>query len=374
MSMSTSLGRGARPEHPNNLGGLPHHDPMGTTTRRTLADQLRDATRADAELPALAQAVYAVASRRIPFDFACFATTDPATGLITWASKTRSLGIGDEEFAAAEYGPPDVNSFAEIATRRPPVGVLSLDTGGRPDTCRRHRDFLSPRFGFTDELRVVFLSRGASWGAFALYRGHGDPPFTGADAEEFGAVSELVAEAIQRSLFRRDPPPMSAPPSDGPAVLIVDAADRVTHLTPAAQTTIDELGGWDHGSLPGNVLAVVATTRTRAEHTDSRVQGRSGRWLSLRAAPLAGPPDRSDVVVTFEATPRSVLSRLALAAHGLTAREEDVALLVLQGASTRAIAGALHLSPHTVQDHLKAVFTKLRVNSRREMVARLVLG
>lgn len=338
---------------------------------------MRAAVAADGDLPRLAQAVYEAVGRHVPFDFACFATTDPATGLITWASKTRSLGVGDEEFAAAEYGTPDVNNFADVAVRRPPAGALSIDTDGRPEICRRHREFMSPRFGFTDELRVVFLSRGASWGVLALYRGKDDPPFTAADADQLGAVSELVADAIQRTLFRRDPALRSGRPAaevlDGPAVLIIDAADRVTQLTPAAQSAIEEIGGWEHGSLPANVLAVVASARTRSTPTDTRVQGRSGHWLSLRAASLVGPPDRSDVVVTAERTPRTALSRLALAAHGLTTREEDVALLVLQGADTRAIAGALHLSPHTVQDHLKAIFAKLGVTSRREMTARLVL-
>nr|WP_279538812.1 MULTISPECIES: helix-turn-helix transcriptional regulator [Allobranchiibius] len=64
---------------------------------------------------------------------------------------------------------------------------------------------------------------------------------------------------------------------------------------------------------------------------------------------------------------------MTLAARGLSRREQDVAAMVLQGAATSAIAAALHLSPHTVQDHLKSIFAKLGVNSRREMVSSLVV-
>lgn len=353
------------------FSGDPPPRTMGAMTSRGLLDRLRDAPAAATDREALARTVYGAVARHVAFDFACFATTDPATGLITWASKTRDLGVGDEEFAATEYGPPDVNSFAEIARRSPPVGVLSVDTAGRPQDCRRHREFMAPRFGFTDELRAVFVSRGATWGALALYRGPVDPPFTAAEGDQLAAVTEVVAEAVQRALFRLDPRTTS--PDPGPAVLIVDAADQVTHLTAAAQHVIDELGGLDHSQLPASLLAVVADTRHRGEPRATRTLGSSGTWLSLRAAPLHGPGGDGHVVLTAEPTPRSELSRLTLVAHGLTAREEEVALLVLQGASTRTISATLHLSPHTVQDHLKVVFTKLGVSSRREMTARLVL-
>jgi DNA-binding CsgD family transcriptional regulator len=353
---------------------------MQRVTSRRFAERLSDRiARANAaeggtiDLPTLAELVYDELRSHVTYDFACFATLDPASGVVTWASKTRSLGIGDEEFAAAEYGGPDINKFEELAQRRPPVGVLSVDTHGRPETCRRHREFMQPRFGFTDELRAVFVSRSTAWGGIAAYRGPGDPPFTAEDGEQLAEACDLLAGAIQRSLFRGEAPLPVTEDALGPAVLIVDPQDKASQQTPAAATAIDELGGLDHGSLPAYLLAVVVSCRTSRAPFTSQVKAESGRWLSLRAAPLDGASPGHDVVVTIEPTPRAALSRLALAAHGLTAREEAVALLVLQGLNTEGLASSLHLSPHTVQDHLKKVFAKVGVTSRRELTAKLVL-
>lgn len=340
---------------------------------RCLGDRLSDAIGPGLDRAELAEVVYAELASYVPFDFACLATTDPASGLITWTSKTRDLGVGDEEFAASEYGEPDVNKFEDLARRRPPVGALHIDTGGNLTACRRHREFMAPRFGFGDELRAVFVSRGISWGALGVYRRQGDQPFSAGDVTQVVGAIGTVAQAIQRSLFRlpsgRD---ASGVMGEGPAILIVDKSDEVKQSTEAARSAIECLGGWDHGALPAVVLAVVARARTSHAPVTTRSLSDTGTWMSVRAAPLDGGND--EVVVSVEATSRAAISQLALAAHGLTAREEEVALLVLRGLDTDALAAALHLSPHTVQDHLKSIFAKVGVRSRRELTAALVLG
>ena len=45
--------------------------------------------------------------------------------------------------------------------------------------------------------------------------------------------------------------------------------------------------------------------------------------------------------------------------------------MVLQGLTTDEIAGQLCISQLTVQDHVNAIFDKVGVRSRRELVARI---
>ena len=57
----------------------------------------------------------------------------------------------------------------------------------------------------------------------------------------------------------------------------------------------------------------------------------------------------------------------------LTASELKVVTLIAQGATNRAVAQRLHVSPHTVRAHLRNAFVKLGVSSRTEL-SKLVHG
>lgn len=81
-----------------------------------------------------------------------------------------------------------------------------------------------------------------------------------------------------------------------------------------------------------------------------RVEGTS--QSAATSAPV-GPAEGGSVVLTIESAPQAEVGEMTVVARGLTAREQEIVALVLQGASTKDIAATLFLSPRTVQDHLR---------------------
>jgi DNA-binding CsgD family transcriptional regulator len=99
-------------------------------------------------------------------------------------------------------------------------------------------------------------------------------------------------------------------------------------------------------------------------------------WLTFRAARVesAAPREEQDIAVSIE--PASLAERRDLfsRSHALTPREAELLVLLVDGADTRRIAATLHMSPHTVQDHLKSIFAKTTTRNRRTLLARLAGG
>ena len=104
--------------------------------------------------------------------------------------------------------------------------------------------------------------------------------------------------------------------------------------------------------------------------SDLRLPGVDGRWIRVEAAPLDGDRD-GDIAVTIRTAGPGETFALVCRAHGLTRRETAVVAALTQGLGTREVARTLHISDWTVQDHLKSVFVKLGVHSRRQVLARL---
>jgi hypothetical protein len=107
-------------------------------------------------------------------DATCWHTLDPHTRLLTSDSPNELIERGvfapeeapkaGELIVRSEYLVEDVNTFAGLATRRVPVGILDHATRGDPQRSARYRDLLLPS-GIPHELRAAFVIRGRVWGA-----------------------------------------------------------------------------------------------------------------------------------------------------------------------------------------------------------------
>jgi DNA-binding CsgD family transcriptional regulator len=307
----------------------------------------------------------------VPFDFEpCWYTLDPDTLMITGHSNS-GLRETPKEVARSQYVEDDVNRFSDLARSHSPATTVSAATRGDPAASWRWRNLLVPA-GFDDALDAVLRSRGTTWGALSLLHISDRAPFTRADIRFIAQVSPALATGTRLGLLLSSSVEQVEEPP--PAVLLVDPDLSVVSVTPAASGWLEDLADnarHVEDSLPVSVqVAVLRATSGPDGEAAARVRGRSGRWAHVHASRLVGGP-AGLVAVVIESARESLTRPLLLHAHALTVREREVVDLVLRGRSTDQIAAMLFLSPYTVQDRLKAVFEKLGVRSRRELVAQI---
>ena len=58
--------------------------------------------------------------------------------------------------------------------------------------------------------------------------------------------------------------------------------------------------------------------------------------------------------------------------YNLTSRQNEITILSAEGKSNGDIAKELHISLHTVKDHLKEIFKKIGINHRSELIPKLL--
>ncbi|MCD2188945.1 response regulator transcription factor [Actinomycetospora soli] len=318
--------------------------------------------------------------RAMPFAASCFASVDPATHIVTANVKSGGLDNDhDVEWSFHEYEVDDLYDFRSLSCGGGGVVTLQSSTGGDPARSRRWAELFSPVWDFSDELRVTLSVDGVTWGGLALF--HEGRAFTAAEQAFVASVSEGLARGLRSGLVAAAAAGAdeARPAVSGPAVLVVDGRGEVASANLGAAERLADLGCADLGAaqLPQIVKALVAAARRMsstpgAATPRARMRAAGGRWVVAHASPLVsrdgGTPD---VVVTIDDARPPEIIPLVVASYGLTDRERDVVARVLQGVDTADIARALHLSAYTVQDHLKRVFAKVGVRSRRELIAQV---
>jgi DNA-binding CsgD family transcriptional regulator len=292
----------------------------------------------------------------------CWYTVDPASLLIT-SHYNEDMAAFPREWLEHEYFADDVNTIAAVA--RSPGGISTLQeaTSGHPANSPRWRQNME--MGGDQELILALrTSDSETWGALGLYRAPGSPLFDDAEKRFLLALAPHLAAGARRALLQAGVRESTQPGT--PGLLLLDAGLGLVSASGAGRAWLEALGGGIGEALP-RAIAAVAGRALEGEASSARVRAKDGSWLTLHAEPLLGEAE-ARVSVIIEPAGAAALFPLLASSFGLTPREREVTLLVLRGGhSTADIADELSISAHTVQQHLKSVFDKTGVRSRRDL-------
>ena len=332
-----------------------------------LAAVIIESCRAGLDADALRESVLPRLRKAVQVDALWWATVDPATLLFTHAYREEIPSEAGPYLVDNEFLGDDENKWTELARDPSGLRTLAAATGGQLARSPRFRDVFEP-LGLADELRTVLRSRGAVWGFMCLHREAG-AAFSPQDQNFIRRVAPHLAEGVRLGLLVQS---ASREEFVEPLGLIMLASDdTVVGKNGSADQWLDELHWQESGELPVEIRALVARLRrahTSTPHSPLTVRAKSGRWISLEASWVSVENRKVVAVIIQDASPEE-MAPVVMTLFGLSGQERIVSGLVFQGESTQAISRRLRIAEHTVQDHLKAIFDKTGVRSRRELVA-----
>jgi DNA-binding CsgD family transcriptional regulator len=314
----------------------------------------------------------------LPVDAVFLAAADPGALLFTSIfAEEPLLGVADQ-FLDNEFGQDDVNKLQSLATGTRQVATLDSATRGKRAGSARYRDIMAP-LGLGDELRAALVTPSGCWGYLCLHRAESPYGFSPAEVRLIGRLAASLGNGFRLSL--------AAPGTEGiaaiaPGVVVLHPDHTLAAITGEAERVLADIA--DYSSTSGRLPAAVYVAAACLQSIDRgtalpnasptvRVRTMNSGWLLVHATHLRGTVD-DDIAVIIEPAHPSRTAPLVLRSLGLTPRESEVALLVLRGASTKAIGAELHLSAYTVKDHLKSIFDKAGIRSRRDLVAQVLTG
>jgi DNA-binding CsgD family transcriptional regulator len=304
--------------------------------------------------------------RAVDFDAYAFVLTDPQTSV--GSAPLADVPCIDElpRLIRLKYLTP-LNRWTALDR----VGLLREATGGQLERSLLWRDLLG-RYDVGDVASMVFRDRYGCWGFLDLWRLGGQAAFTAAQARLLASVTAPVTTALRLAQAETFTTPVAPPVRVGPVVLLLSAELDVLGQTPSTRDYLRLLVPSAGEPVPAAAYNVGAQLLANQAGVDAnpasaRVHLAQGRWLTLRADTIAG-----SLAVSIEDSPPA--DRLAVfgRAYGLSVRERDLLDHIAGGHDTREVAGLMHLSEHTVQDHLKSVFAKTGTRSRAGLLSRAI--
>jgi DNA-binding CsgD family transcriptional regulator len=220
-----------------------------------------------------------------------------------------------------------------------------------------------------------------------LFRQAGRPAFNALEVDLVAGLAAPLAAAVRD--HGRSAPHATGSESLGPGLMLFTTDGELISVNDDALAWLEEITWLDRlpadfqaeatfgVRLPPAVAATLVRARAIAQQHDhraarTRIRSRAGRWLVCHASCLRDANGAlGDTALVIEPAKASEHATIIVQAYRLSPREQQIVELISQGTATSEIAGRLYLSTHTVRDHIKAIFEKVEVSSRGELVAKL---
>jgi DNA-binding NarL/FixJ family response regulator len=151
-----------------------------------------------------------------------------------------------------------------------------------------------------------------------------------------------------------------------PGISGIEATRRLKDKFPDVEILIQTVFE-DTASIIAAIKAGASGYILKASSRDEMIRAimevrRGGSFLSGRIA--------RKILQEFKSLNDSKPVNVDLASYSLTAREEEILRELIRGAAYKEIANRFEISIHTVNNHIRKIYEKMRVNSRGEAVAK----
>ncbi|MCK0471771.1 helix-turn-helix transcriptional regulator [Halalkalibacter sp. APA_J-10(15)] len=315
----------------------------------------------------------------IPFTAACFTTIDPESLLSTGAVIDKLIEPIHSYILENEHRGFDYNHYFQLVDSPPHIATLHDATNGDLPLSHRYTHILAPT-GILDELRAALIDQGKCWGYLTLFRSEHQSAFSKEEQHVISNLLPILTKAVKRLTIQSSFSPFT--PQSEEAIMIFSDTFELLSANEAAHALLNSLREQEQlkeGLLPRPIETLCSKIKANSSTKgDQKCQQQSvsiptahGQLLSLYATQLTGEKVSKQYAVISQHTKPFERLSYTLLYYGLTKREIQIVDQIVNGHTTKQIASHLYISTHTVQDHLKSIFAKLNVHSRRELLSML---
>ncbi len=308
------------------------------------------------------------------------------SGVVTRGIEEKALGLYRRYYN-------HLDPFAKGLTPDSPAVIATQDIVSFKNFVRTeyYNDFLKPQ-SIHHQMTVYLRCRDRSLGTVALFRSRRGTRFSARDKAKAGLLVAPLAGSLEKSLAveklkkRECIIDTIVPDLPYKGIVILDPFLRPIYHNENALSILDSLKptGKESPGFQGLLPKSISTPCKDlvAEAGPNEQSPAAPRFLTLES-PHTGQQvtilirrvvsrGHAFILLGLEPAEQMLCMKRRLSRRGLSPRELDVVFLLSEGLKNADIGKQLFISPHTVDNHLKSIYRKMKVRNRTSLMNRIM--